>query len=120
MHDQEHILVVWPQTLLIICVGRWPALALDLVDEDLGLQKLQYLNFSVNQFMEVVKEQEAALNVVLILRDVIYNDLDCSHLVASQGTVDGVTVEVLVLAFLDLVLVEDWESLVEETLEPII
>ena len=54
MHDQEHILIVGSQTFLIVNMSSWPALALDFVDEDLGLQKLHYFNFSVNQLMEVV------------------------------------------------------------------
>ena len=49
-----------------------------------------------------------------MLRNIIHNGLNCTHLVAAEGTVDSVPVKVLVLAFLDLVLVEDWEPFVEE------
>ena len=111
----EYTVVIRPHVAGRVGVGRGPLVTVELVAEDLRVEQWCYLDSLLHQFGEVVLEQVATDEVVLVMDHVVHDRADGTDLVVLKGGVNCRSVEVLldVVGLGYLVLVEDWELSLE-------
>mmetsp|Transcript_797 Transcript_797/g.995 ORF Transcript_797/g.995 Transcript_797/m.995 type:complete len:222 (-) Transcript_797:509-1174(-) len=116
-------IIVGAEDLGVVGVGARPLVVVEVVAEDLAVEERLDFDSLVDDVGQVLEEEVATGEVVLVLHYVLNNLTNSLDLVVPEGVVDGRPVEILLVLdwpLLDFVLVEDGVPLVEVLLELVV
>ena len=118
----KHVAIKWPVVCLIIGMGWWPLIKIELEIEHLALKQASHLNTLLYKSREVSFEKEWGNEGILVFYDVLNDDLDSTYLIIFQSVINCWSVEesFLVIWLGNLVFVEHWEVRLEKIAKSII
>ena len=83
LSEVKQIFIVWSQELFIVEMSGWPLIKIELIIENLWIQKFFHFNTFFKQCGEIFNKEKTADKIVLVCNNIFQNALDCSNLIVS-------------------------------------